>query len=131
MFLFLFLLSVTVGVVLFVGLLGHDAWLIKGLKEDRVGAIIATCFVVVCAILLVILLRFLLHLIPDLFATASTGANRHLPAESTKVVPVWDIILWFLFFCTPILSGFLLYVLYRTMHSVIKKFALRCYRLKS
>jgi uncharacterized membrane protein len=132
MFSVLFLLSITCGALLFVKLASSDVWLAKGIKEDRIGAVIVACFLGVCAIALLILLYMLLPLIPASLAEAFAGPGKTFPgAEDTHEAFVGDIISWLLLLCIPILSAYLLYLLYRTVHWVIKKSVSLCVGPKS
>lgn len=131
MFFVLFLLSVACGALLFVRLASSDAWLTKGLREDRIGAVIVTCFLGVCAIVLLTLLYVFLPLLPASLAAALAGPDKGLAGEDTQETFVGDIIRWFLLLCIPILSAYLLYWLYRTVHWVIKKSVSLCLRPKS
>jgi hypothetical protein len=121
MFIALFLLSATCGVFLFIRLAGTDDWLAKGLREDRVGAVVITCFLGICAILLLALLYVLLPLIPASLAAAFADAAKELPAENTHESIFVDIIRWLLLLCVPILASYLLHWVYRATQWVIKK----------
>ena len=110
MFIALFLLSVAAGAVLFIRLLGPDDWLVKGLREDRGSAVVVTCCVVLCAVLLIILLFLFLRVIPSLWTPAVAGTD--MPTEHSHEFRVWNIVHWFLCLCIPIISGYLLYLLY-------------------
>jgi len=131
MFSVLFLLSITCGALLFVKLTSSDAWLAKGIKEDRIGAVVVACFLGVCAIALLILLYVLLPLIPASLAAAFAGPDKTFPGEDTHEAVVGDIISWLLLLCIPILSAYLLYLLYRTVHWIIKKSVSLCVGTKS
>jgi len=131
MFFVLFLLSVACGVLVFVRLAGSDAWLAKGLREDRIGAVAVTCLLGVCAIALLILLYVLLPLIPASLAAAFAGPDKNLPGKDMHETVVGDIFRWLLLLCIPILSAYLLYWLYLAVHWVIKKSALPSWRPKS
>ena len=131
MLLFLLLLSIAVGVILFVKLLGPDAWLIKGLMEDKIGAIVGICLVVVSAILLSILLRFFLLNIPVLLAASSVGPDKDSIREYAQQTYAWDIVVRLLILCIPIVTAYLLYQLYRATNWVIRKFVLLFLRPKS
>jgi hypothetical protein len=121
MFSVLFLLSVICGAFLFTSLASSDAWLAKGLREDKIGAVIVACFLGVCAIALLTLLYVFLPLIPASLTAALAGPDKNLPGEGAQETIVVDIIRWFLLLCIPILSAYLLYLLYRAVHWVIKK----------
>lgn len=123
MFYVLFSLSVAVGAVLFIRLLGPDAWLVKGLREDKVSAVVVTCFVVVCAVLLIISLVFLLRIIPSLWAPAIAAADNDMQTEHLHESLVWNVVHWFLSLCIPILSGYLLYLLYSMVYRVLHHFS--------
>jgi hypothetical protein len=132
MFSVLFLLSVVCGALIFVRLARFDVWLVKGLMEDRVGAVIVTCILGACAIVLLTFLYLFLPLIPDSLAAAFAGPDKDLPAgENTHESLVVDIISWFLLLSIPILSSYLLYWLYRAMQWVIKKSVPLSWRPKS
>jgi uncharacterized membrane protein len=132
MFSVLFLLSITCGALLFVKLASSDAWLAKGIKEDRIGAVIVACFLGICAIALLTLLYMFLPRIPASLAEAFAAPSKTFPAaEETHEAFVGDIISWFLLLCIPILSAYLLYWLYRTVHWVIKKSVSLCIGTKS
>jgi hypothetical protein len=132
MFSVLFLLSITCGALLFVKLASSDAWLTKGIKEDRIGAVVVACFLGVCAIALLIFLYMFLPLLPASIAEAFAGPDKTFPGtDETHEAFVGDIINWFLLLCIPILSAYLLYLLYRTVHWVIKKSMSLCVGTKS
>ncbi len=117
----LFLISVTCGAILFFKLTGPDTWLVKGLREDRIGAVIATCFLGICAILLLALLYVLLPLIPASLAAAFTGPEKDLSQEDTDESFLGDITRWILLLGVPILAGYLLHWIYRLVGWVAKK----------
>ena len=119
--LILFLLSTAGGVLLFVRLTGSDAWLTKGLREDKFSAVVVMCTLIVCAILLFILFRASLSPIMVSLAAASRTPDSDLPAENVQDTFTGGIIYWLLLLCVPILSAYLLHWLYRSVHWVIKK----------
>jgi len=129
--LILFLFSVACGVLLFVRLTGSDAWLTKGLRDDKFGAIVVMCTLIVCAILLFILLRASLSPIMVSLAAASKTPDNDFPRENVQEAFAGGIVYWLLLLCIPIISGYLLYWLYRTVHWVIKKSLLLRSKLKS
>jgi hypothetical protein len=131
MFSILFLLSVVCGAFLFARLISFDAWLTKGLREDKIGAVIVVCFLGVCAFVLLTLLYVFLPLIPASLTAAFAVPDKDLTGENTQGTLVEDIIRWFLLLCIPILSAYLLYLLYRTVHWVIKKSMSLCLKPKS
>lgn len=132
MFSVLFLLSIACGALLFVKLASSDAWLAKGIKEDRVGAVVVACFLGVCAVALLIFLYMFLPLLPASLAEAFAAPSKTFPAaEDTHEAFVEDIIRWFLLLCIPILSAYLLYLFYRAVHWVIKKSVSLCVGTKS
>lgn len=117
----LFLISVTCGAILFFKLTGPDTWLAKGLREDRIGAVIATCFLGICAILLLALLYVLLPLIPASLALAFAAPNKDLSQPDTQETFFGEITHWILLLGVPILAGYLLYWIYRLVGWVVKK----------
>lgn len=131
MFYILFLLSLVCGAFLFAKLTSSDVWLTKGLREDRIGAVIVACVLGACAIVLLTSLYVLLPLIPASLSTALAVPNKDSAGGDTQETLVMDIIGWLLLLCIPIISAYLLFLLYRTVHWVIKKSASLCLRPKS
>ncbi|MCJ7728415.1 MAG: hypothetical protein MUO27_00810 [Sedimentisphaerales bacterium] len=106
---------------MFIRLAGTDDWLAKGLREDRVGAVVVTCFLGICAILLLALLYVLLPLIPASLAAIFADAGKDLSAENTHESIFVDILRWLLLLCAPILASYLLHWVYRATQWLIKK----------
>jgi hypothetical protein len=129
--LLLFLLSIACGAFLFVRLASSDVWLTKGLREDRISAVLVACFLGACAIILLTLLYVFLPLIPASLAATLTGADKDLAGEDTQKTFSGDIVRWLLLLCTPILAAYLLYLLYRTVYWIVKKSASLRLRPKS
>lgn len=123
MFSVLFLLSVACGVLLFVKLASSDVWLAKGLREDRISAVLVTCFLGACALILLTLLYVFLPLIPASLTAALAGTDKDLAGKDIQESLIGHIVRWFLLLCIPILAAYLLYLLYRTVYWVIKKSA--------
>jgi len=114
----LFPLSVAIGMAIFIRRLGPDAWLIRGLKDDSMAAVVVMCLLIVGAISLVFALRCSLSFIPTSSA-AAVGTTEFGPsqaiaaAENSQAGSVLPIVRWLLLLCIPIVSGYLLSVLYR------------------
>ncbi len=136
LFIVLFSVSVAAGAVLFVRLLGPDDWLVKGLREDKGSAVVVTCCVVVCAVLLMISLIFFLRVIPSLLAyvlylpfwqpllaAAIAGSDSEVPTGHARESLVWNVVHWFLSLCIPIVSGYLLHLLYSAGYRVFRRFS--------
>jgi len=56
-------LSLVFGMIVFVKLIGPDAWLIRGLRGDKLGAVVALCSILLCGTLIFLLLRFSLSIV--------------------------------------------------------------------
>lgn len=125
MSLLFFVLSLVFGAVIFVKLIGPDSWLIKGLRGDKIGAVVAFCTIILCGAVIFFSLRFSLSLLPDLLTGALAGTDNRVNVEYAQKANVWDGIVCFLSFCVPILTGYLLSLLYRGVYGVAKRFALR------
>jgi len=110
----LFPLSVAIGMAIFIRRLGPDAWLIRGLKDDSMAAVVVMCLLIVGAISLVFALRCSLSFIPTSSAaavgTTEFGPSQAIAAAEGSVLPI---VRWLLLLCIPIVSGYLLSVLYR------------------
>jgi hypothetical protein len=125
MSLLFFVLSLVFGAIIFVKFIGPDSWLIRGLRGDKIGAVIAFCTIILCGAVIFFSLRFSLSLLPDLLTGALAGPDNRVNVEYAQKANVWDGIVCFLSFCVPILTGYLLSLLYRGVYGVAKRFALR------
>lgn len=125
MSLLFFVLSLVFGAIIFVKFIGPDSWLIRGLRGDKIGAVIAFCTIILCGTVIFFSLRFSLSLLPDLLTGALAGPDNRVNVEYAQKANVWDGIVCFLSFCVPILTGYLLSLLYRGVYGVAKRFALR------
>lgn len=125
MSLLLFVFSLIFGAIIFVKLIGLDSWLIKGLRGDKIGAVVAFCTIILCGAVIFFSLRFSLSLLPNLLTGALAGPDSRVNVEYVQKADVWDGIVCFLSFCVPILTGYLLSLLYRGVYQVVKRFALR------
>ena len=121
----LFMISLGFGAMVFVRLIGPDAWLIKGLRGDRPGAIVAFCTIVLCGVVIFLGLRFSLSLLPDLLSSRRAGVEPDSAAEYAYGAQVVNGIVWLLSLCVPILTGYLLGVLYRSVYRICRRLALR------
>ena len=118
-------ISLVFGVVVFIKLIGPDAWLIKGLRGDQFGAVVALCSILLCGMLIFFLLHLSLSLLEELPIRASAAAEVDSAAEYTQSLPSWDIIVCLLSFCLPILTGYLLSLIYRGVYGAVRRLALR------
>jgi hypothetical protein len=125
MSLLLLVFSLVFGAIIFVKLIGPDSWLIKGLRGDKIGAVVAFCTIILCGAVIFFSLRFSLSLLPDLLTGAWAGPDNRVNVEYAQKANVLDGIVCFLSFCVPILTGYLLSLLYRGVYGVVKRFALR------
>jgi hypothetical protein len=125
MSLLLFVLSLVLGAIIFVKLIGPDSWLIKGLRGDKIGAVVAFCTIILCGAVIFFSLRFSLSLLPDLLTGALAGPDNRVNVEYAQKANVLDGIVCFLSFCVPILTGYLLSLLYRGVYLVVKRLAWR------
>jgi hypothetical protein len=125
MSLLLFVFSLVFGVIIFVKLIGPDSWLIRGLRGDKIGAVVAFCTIILCGGVIFFSLRFSLSLLPNLLTGALAGPDNRVNVEYAQKANVWDGIECFLSFCVPILTCYLLSLLYRGVYRVVKRFALR------
>ncbi|MBN2136546.1 MAG: hypothetical protein JW720_01945 [Sedimentisphaerales bacterium] len=125
MSLLIFALSLAFGVVVFVRLIGPDAWLIKGLRSDKIGAVVAFCSILVCGVAIFLLLQLSLSVLPTLVKEASAATDNDSAVEYRQGIQVWDVFACILSFCVPILTGYLLSVLYRGIYGAVRKLALR------
>jgi len=125
MSLLLFVFSLLFGAVIFVKLIGSDSWLIKGLRGDKIGAVVAFCTIILCGAVIFFSLRFSLSFLPNLLTDALAGPDNRVKVEYAQTANMWDAIVWFLSLCVPILTGYLLSLLYRGVYRVVKRFALR------
>lgn len=125
MSLLLLVFSLVFGAIIFVKLIGPDSWLIKGLRDDKIGAVVAFCTIILCGAVIFFSLRFSLSLLPDLLTDALSGPDNRLKAEYAQKANMWDGIVWLVSFGIPILTCYLLSLLYRGVYRVVKRFALR------
>ena len=125
MSLLLFVFSLVLGAIIFVKLIGPDSWLIRGLRGDKIGAVVAFCTIILCGAVIFFSLRFSLSLLPNLLSGALAGPDNSVKVEYAQKANVWDGIVCVLSFCVPILTGYLLSLLYRGVYQVVKRFALR------
>ena len=117
-------LSLAFGAIVFIKLIGPDAWLIRGLRGDKLGAVVALCSILLCGALIFFLLRFSLSLLQELPMGASAASERNSTPEYTQNLPIWDVIVFLLTFCVPIATGYLLSVIYRGVYRAVRRFAL-------
>ena len=120
-----FALSLTLGAVIFARLIGPDAWLIKGLRGDKPGAVVAFCSTVLCGALIFLLLRSSVSLLPHLIRRAYGVTEADLAAEYPQQLQIWDAIVCLVAFCVPIVTGYMLSVLYRGISGLVKRLKLR------
>lgn len=127
MSLLLFALSMIFGALLFVKLIGPDAWLIRGLRGDKIGAVLAFCTIIPCGILIFLLLRFSLSLLPGLITGTSpaAAADTNSTTEYAEKVQVCHIAVCLMSFCVPIVTGYLLSLLYRAVYGIVRRLAFR------
>lgn len=118
-------LSLAFGMVVFVKLIGPDAWLIRGLRGDKLGAVVALCSILLCGALILLLLRLSLSAIQELPTAVSAAATGDSPLQYAKRLQVWDVFANLASFCLPILTGYLLSLLYRGVYRTITRIALR------
>ncbi len=112
----LFIFSLILGGIVFVAMLGRDAWLIKGLRRDDVTAILVACILLVVGLALFAGLRTLLTRIPHALAAALAPVPQWSPEplQTATETPFADAAGWFLSLCAPVLASFLLYGIYST-----------------
>ncbi|MHC4742679.1 MAG: hypothetical protein ACYS8Z_12245 [Planctomycetota bacterium] len=118
-------ISLAFGSIVFVRLIGSDSWLIRGLRCDKLGAIIALCSILLCGALIFFLLRFSLSHLQELPLGASAASEGDLAADYTQNLRIWDVILGLLTFCTPIVTAYLLSLIYRGICEAVRRLALR------
>lgn len=118
-------LSLAFGAMVFVKLIGPDAWLIRGLRGDKLGAVIALCSILLCGMLIFLLLRFSLTLVEELPIRVSAAAAGDSPPQYAPGLPAWDVLVCLLSFCLPIITGYLLSLLYRGVYEAARRLALR------
>ena len=118
-------LSLVFGAAVFVKLIGPDAWLIRGLRGDKLGAVIALCSILLCGALIFFMLQFSLSLIEELPMEASAASTMDLTPEYTQNLHMWDVIVCLLSFCVPIATGYLLSLIYRGVYRAVRRLALR------
>jgi amino acid transporter len=121
----LFVFSLVLGAIIFVKLIGPDSWLIEGLRGDKIGAVVAFCTIILCGAVIFFSLRFSLSLLPNLLTGALAEPDNRVNVEYAQKANVWHGVVYFLSFCVPILTGYLLSLLYRGVYRVVKRFALR------
>jgi hypothetical protein len=121
----IFALSLAFGAVIFVRLIGPDAWLIRGLRGDKLGAIIALCSILLCGALIFFLLQFSLSFIGELPMGASAAPKEDFVSEYTQHLNIWDVIVCLLSFCVPIATGYLLSLIYRGIYRAVRRLAIR------
>ena len=118
-------ISLVFGAAVFVILIGPDAWLIRGLRGDKFGAVVALFSILLCGMLIFFLLHFSLSLLEELPTRASAAADIDSAVEYTQNLSGWDIVTGLLSFCLPILTGYLLSLIYRGVYGAVRRFALR------
>ena len=120
-------LSLAIGAIVFVKLIGPDAWLIRGIRGDKLGAVVALCSILLCGALVFFLLRFSVSLLEDMpmGASASAASGKNLMPENTQNLNMWDVIVCLLSFCVPIATGYLLSLIYRGVYRAVRRLALR------
>lgn len=118
-------ISLIFGVAVFVKLIGSDAWLIRGLRGDKIGAVFVLCSILLCGALIFFLLHFSLSLLEELPARASATAEADSAAEYTARLSGWDIVVCLFSFCLPILTGYLLSLIYRAVYGAVRRLALQ------
>ena len=118
-------LSLALGAIVFIKLIGPDAWLIRGLKSDSLGAVVVFCSILACGILMFLLLRFSVYLLPNPAQGDSAVNAEDLTTGYAQGAQVWDAFVCLMSFCIPILTGYLLSVVYRGAYRVVKRFAPR------
>jgi len=111
--------------IVFVMLIGPEAWLIRGLRGDKLGAVVALCSIVLCGALILLLLRFSLSMVLELPIAVSAAAARDSSPEYAQRLQVWDIFVYLASFCLPILTGYVLSLLYRAVYRTVTRIALR------
>lgn len=115
-------ISLAFGAIVFIRLIGPDAWLIRGLRGDKLGAVVALCSILMCGAAIFFLLRFSLEQLP-IGASAASGSDPS--PEYGADLHIWDIISDLLAFCIPIATGCLLSIIYRGVYCAVQRFALR------
>ena len=118
-------ISLMFGAIVFVRLIGPDAWLIRGLRGDKLGAVIALCSILLCGALIFSFLRFSLSHLQELPIGASAAQNDDLPGSYTQPLRIWDVVFGLLTFCTPIATAYLLSLIYRGIYGAARRLALR------
>jgi|GEM_PF-6320256 len=110
----LYVLSLFLSGMIFVILLGRDAWIIKGLRRDEATAIVVACLLLVTGLALSAGLRTLLSKIPHALAKTLTSVPQWSPdvMPAAAETPLADATGWFLGLCAPVLASLLLYGLY-------------------
>lgn len=111
----LFLVSVVAGLIVFVSRLGPDDWLLKGLRDDKIAPVVVMCLLVILGILLFFSLIFLLRVISGTIAIAFARAVLGMPVEEGQRIPTWDVVNGLLLLGAPVVSGYLLYLLYQVL----------------
>jgi len=118
-------LSLAFGMIVFVKLIGPDAWLIRGLRGDKLGAVVALCSILLCGTLIFLLLQFSLSMVQELPTAVSAAAARDSSPEYAQHLQAWDVLVCLASFCIPILTGYLLSLLYRGVYRAVTRLALR------
>jgi len=118
-------LSLAFGAIVFVKLIGPDAWLIKGLRRDKLGAVVAFCSILLCGMLIFLLLRFSLSLVQELPIGVSAAAADDSSPEYAQRLQAWDGLVCLMSFCLPIITGYLLGLVYRGVYGAVTRLALR------
>lgn len=118
-------ISLMFGAIVFVKLIGPDAWLIRGIRGDKLGAVIALCSILLCGAAIFFLLRFSLSHLQALPIGASAAQNDDLPVNYTQPLRIWDVVFGLLTFCTPIATAYLLSLIYRGIYEAARRLALR------
>jgi len=118
-------LSLAFGVIVFVKMIGPDAWLIRGLRGDKLGAVVALCSILLCGALILLLLQFSLSVVKELPIAVSAAAPRNSSPEYAQRPQAWDVLICLASFCIPIATGYLLSLLYRGVYRAVTRLALR------
>ena len=118
-------ISLVFGGIVFVKLIGSDAWLIKGLRGDKLGAVMALCSILLCGMLIFLLLRLSLSVIEDLSTGVSTAGAGDSSGQYGQRLQIWGVLVYLVSFCLPIITAYLLSVLYRVVYGAVRLLAVR------
>ena len=118
-------LSLAFGAIVFVKLIGSDAWLIRGLRGDKLGAVVALCSILLCGMLIFLLLRFSLSLVQELPIGVSEAVAGDSSPQYAQRLHAWDGLVCLVSFCLPIITGYLLSLLYRGIYEAVRRLSLR------